>query len=62
MVMFFTEDDLISFGTYMVSDLRKVHILTELEDDSLDSVQNRLKKLKESDMANWAKTMNKSKE
>ena len=53
MVIFFTEEDLVSFGEYMVSDERREAYLNhpELKDEN---IEERLKSVNNADLANWA--------
>lgn len=51
MVTFFTEKDLISFGTYMISPERKVDYATQLEADKLSAA---LAQVNTYDIEKWA--------
>ena len=62
MVVYFTEDDLVSFGSYLLSDIRKEHILSVSEGLSDEEVDNRLKNVSNSDLGNWAYLINQAKE
>ena len=51
--MFFTEEDLVSFGNFMVSDSRRKMYENhpELKDEN---IEERLKQVNDADLANWA--------
>ena len=51
MVVFFTESDLVSFGTYMVSDERTSSLDNNL---SQELREERLKNVSDADLANWS--------
>lgn len=55
MIMFFTEEDLVSFGNFMVSDSRRKMYENhpELKDEN---IEERLKQVNDADLANWAQT------
>ena len=52
MIMFFTEEDLVSFGNFMVSDSRRKMYENhpELKDEN---IEERLKQVNDADLANW---------
>lgn len=58
-MMFFTEDDIVSFGNYMMSSLRerKIREAVELSEDE-DQIQARLRSVSDADLGNWAYLMN----
>ena len=51
MITLFTEDDIISFGQYMLSDLREAHIRNNAPEDK---VEEALKSVNSIDLAHWA--------
>jgi hypothetical protein len=53
MVIYFTEEDLVSFGEYMVSPQRRQHFESHPEPTDL-SLEERLSGVHDSDLANWA--------
>lgn len=53
MMMFFSESDLVAFGSYMVSGLREQTIRNNSELTE-EEVRDRLKQVSDADMANWA--------
>ena len=53
MVIFFTEEDLVSFGEYLLSDERKQK-LEENWPDTSEILESNLKKVHDADLANWA--------
>lgn len=53
MVVFFLEEDLVSFGNYMVSVERR-ELFENHPDPSGLSLQERLSMVHDSDLANWA--------
>lgn len=59
MIVFFTEEDLVSFGNYMVSDLRRE--MYESHPDLKDeNIEERLKSVSDADLANWTYFNNKN--
>jgi hypothetical protein len=62
MVMYFTEEDLVSFGSYLLSDVRKQHIRSSSEGLSDKDIENRLKNVNDADLGNWAYLVNQAKE
>lgn len=52
MLVFFTEDDLLSFGEYMVSDARRKKI-EDHPDVKEDEVDNVLKTVHRADLVSW---------
>lgn len=54
MIMFFSEEDMRSFGTYMVSSLRKKAILKSRKDGETDEeIKNRIESVSDADFGNW---------
>lgn len=53
MIIFFTEQDLVSFGNYMVSDLRKRRYAANTELDA-DAIPNLLARVNDQDLGDWA--------
>ena len=57
MIIFFTEQDIVSFGEYMVSKERKQlyeeHIIETTGSLDLDTLDEKLKHVHDSDLANW---------
>ena len=53
MVIFFTEEDLVSFGEYLFSDERKQKIEENWPDTS-EILESNLKKVHDADLTNWA--------
>lgn len=53
MVIFFTEEDLVSFGEYMMSDQRR-KLYEEHPEISSENIEERLKSVHNADLANWA--------
>lgn len=62
MVMFFTEDDLVSFGSYLLSDIRTKHIRSISDGLPDEDIENRLKNVSTTDLGNWAYLVNQAKE
>lgn len=62
MVMYFTEEDLVSFGSYLVSDIRSRHIRSMSEGMSDEVIEDRLKNVSNTDLGNWAYLVNQAKE
>ena len=62
MVMYFTEEDLASFGQYLLSDERREMIERASIGETQDVLQNRLKNVSNLDLANWAQSLNQSTE
>ena len=60
MLMFFTEEDLVSFGNYMVSPIREQKIREGYANSNLneDDIQNRLKNVSDADLGNWVYMVN----
>ena len=54
MVVFFTEQDLVSFGNYVLSNVRKENILAHSTEESEEVVAQRLQNVSDADLANWA--------
>jgi len=55
MVVFFTEEDLASFGTFMVSDLRKMYVIEALTKEGLtkEEITAKLKIVNDIDFQYW---------
>ena len=53
MVIFFTEEDLVSFGEYLLSDERKQKVEENWPNTS-EILESNLKKVHDADLANWA--------
>lgn len=53
MIVFFAEEDLVSFGNYMVSDLRR-EMYENHPDLKDENIEGRLKSVSDADLANWA--------
>ncbi len=51
MITFFSEADLVSFGTYMVSELRKAHIRNNIS--STENIEEVLSTVIDLDLAHW---------
>ncbi len=62
MVMYFTEEDLASFGQYLFSDERREMIERASIGETQDVLQDRLKNVSNLDLANWAQSLNQSME
>lgn len=62
MVMYFTEEDLASFGQYLLSDERREMIERASIGETQDVLQDRLKNVSNLDLANWAQSLNQSTE
>ena len=62
MVMYFTEEDLVSFGQYLLSDERREMIERASIGETQDILQDRLKNVSNLDLANWAQSLNQSTE
>ncbi len=62
MVMFFTEEDLVSFGSYLLSDVRMEHIQSISKTETQDVIEQRLKCVSNADLGNWAYLVNQAKE
>ena len=62
MIMFFTEEDLISFGSYLLSDIRMEHIQSLSKTETQDVIEKRLKSVSNADLGNWAYLVNQAKE
>lgn len=54
MVIYFTEEDLVSFGEYMVSPKRRHLFETHPEPTSALTIEERLSYVHDADLANWA--------
>lgn len=53
MIIFFTEDDLFSFGTYLLSDERKAEVIKSMITPEHSEVIERLKIITDSDIQIW---------
>lgn len=53
MVIYFTEEDLVSFGEYMVSPQRRKHFESHPNPPDL-SLEERLSEVYDADLSNWA--------
>ena len=53
MVIYFTEEDLVSFGEYLLGEDRR-KLFESIEDPNGRSVHERLSEVHDSDLANWA--------
>ncbi len=62
MVMYFIEEDLASFGQYLLSDERREMIERASIGETQDVLQDRLKNVSNLDLANWAQSLNQSME
>ena len=62
MVMFFTEEDLVSFGSYLLSDTRMEYIQSVSRQETQDIIEQRLRSVSDADLANWAYLVNQAKE
>lgn len=60
--MYFTEEDLASFGQYLLSDERREMIERASIGETQDVLQDRLKNVSNLDLANWAQSLNQSTE
>ena len=60
--MYFTEEDLASFGQYLLSDERREMIERASIGETQDVLQDRLKNVNNLDLANWAQSLNQSME
>lgn len=60
MIMFFTEEDLVSFGNYMISSLRERGIRETAIERGLteEEIQDRLKSVSDADLGNWSYLVN----
>ncbi|MDA3855104.1 MAG: hypothetical protein PF569_02510 [Candidatus Woesearchaeota archaeon] len=56
MIVFFTEDDLVSFGTFLLSEERKDVYKENFKDKSLEEVKESLKTVNNIDLEIWAST------
>lgn len=65
MIIFFTEQDMVSFGEYMVSKERKQlyeeHMIETIGSLDLDALDEKLKHVHDSDLGNWNYIVNKIK-
>lgn len=61
MVIFFTEEDLVSFGEYMMSDQRR-KLYEEHPEIGSENIEERLKSVHNADLANWTQSLNQSME
>lgn len=61
MIIFFSEQDLVSFGNYMVSDLRQRRYAANTELDA-DAIPGLLARVNEQDLADWAYIDNQQKQ
>lgn len=61
MIIYFTEEDLVTFGEYMVSPQRK-QIIRDKPNPEGVSLEERLSKVYEADLTNWAYIMNMNKQ
>lgn len=52
MVVFFTEEDLVSFGEYMMSDQRR-KMYEEHPELKNEDIEEKLKNVNNADLANW---------
>ena len=57
MVMYFDENDLVSFGSYMISNLRKKNIEAMSQEVSSEEQQERLAYVNNADLAEWMRLM-----
>ena len=55
MVVLFSEEDMMSFGEYMISDMRKHYITNH---STKEEIEERLKTLHPADLAEWARLRN----
>ena len=60
MITLFSEEDLVSFGAYMVSQERYEYIKAESADVSEDELLNRLGQVNQIDIANWIRNEQKA--
>ena len=56
MIIYFTEEDLVSFGYYMVSKERRKFYESHPEFDQ-DTVEDRLREVNDTDLANWSQLL-----
>ncbi len=61
MVIYFTEEDLVSFGNYLLSDIRTKHIRSTSDGISDETIEDRLKNVSDADLGNWAYLVNQAK-
>lgn len=62
MTMHFDENDLVSFGSYMISNARKRYIESISEDVSEEELQERLSYVSNADLVEWMRLMRDSNE
>lgn len=60
--MYFTEEDLVSFGSYLLSDVRTDHICSISDGLSDEDITTRLKNVSNADLGNWAYLVNQAEE
>ena len=60
--MYFTEEDLVSFGSYLLSDVRTEHIRSISDGLSDEDITTRLKNVSNADLGNWAYLVNQAEE
>ena len=60
--MYFTEEDLVSFGSYLLSDVRADHIRSISDGLSDEDITTRLKNVSNADLGNWAYLVNQAEE
>jgi len=54
MVIFFTEEDIISFGEYLLSDNRRMNMINIMNITDENIIKEQLSKVHEDDLSNWA--------
>ena len=57
MVMYFDENDLVSFGSYMISNVRRKNIEAMSQEASSEELQERLAYVNNADLADWMRLM-----
>jgi len=61
MVTYYNGKDLVSFGTFLLSDERKERIINHPEAASMPPVEERLKMVHHADIENWLEMTNQKK-
>jgi transposase len=59
MVVFFEEQDLVSFGTYLLSETRYELYCEKYPEADEDEITNRLSRVNEDDLADWSRYLSK---
>jgi len=54
MVIFFTEEDIISFGEYLLSDNRRINMINIMNITDENIIKEQLSRVHEEDLSAWA--------